>query len=725
MVVHLGDSYAFKSNLMNNFIFAFNWANKDDVTAAPAGSDFPGSTSSLFPNISFGGSNGIYPSTIGQDFDTSIRWQELRTKDTVSFVRGRHVLKFGAELTSYNALGGTAGGMSWYTVSNILGMPQSIANNSTQSGGLGSGLANMMLGDISSASSSVYGPNHTTRRAFDAFASDQIKVTNKITLNASLRWDVDGRLHERNGNWSNWNTTAQNSSWPGLLGTFTYLANPSQSFETDEDYRLFSPHVGVAYQLTSKLVIRGAWGIFYVPLGNNTYGGIPYSTDSGSCVQCFGSNQTAPQTSNVTPGFQWDKTVYPGVASPAQKNSNGNFGGDQVYLTPDELRLGHTQNWNLGIQYALDKNTVVDIHYMGNSASSLHDGSLYPQRYPTWSQYQPLVKSGHAGDWITSAAGAQAAGVPWYPFLLQTIGGWGGYNAEPAISPFPQATASGKFLVAGFPQGSAGFNGLVTEVKRRAGGSLSMDLSYTFSKAVQNTANYMNTVNGGNMTDGWIYNDIYQDPYSYGSFKNLISPNDIRHLVKGYAAYNLPFGRNGRWLVKSRSLDYLVGGWTLTPVVYYQSGAPMPAQYATNSYPGWPNTWVNVSTAAHALSNHFKKLDLYNLSDPSNQFFNPASFTDQTLTTSDPLYGTLGNQKPFYSDWRGWASYNENLGILKHFSFGPNSRFKAIIHADFFNVLNRHQWSTPGSNDPGNAFFGDVTGVSGNRTGQISAKFTW
>ena len=64
------------------------------------------------------------------------------------------------------------------------------------------------------------------------FVSDQFMVTNKLTLNVSLRWDLNGRLHEKNGNQSNWDFNAQNPNWvasagnPGLLGNISYLAGP-------------------------------------------------------------------------------------------------------------------------------------------------------------------------------------------------------------------------------------------------------------------------------------------------------------------------------------------------------------------------------------------------------------------------------------------------------------------------------------------------------------------
>jgi hypothetical protein len=117
------------------------------------------------------------------------------------------------------------------------------------------------------------------------------------------------------------------------------------------------------------------------------------------------------------------------------------------------------------------------------------------------------------------------------------------------------------------------------------------------------------------------------------------------------------------------------------------------------------------------LGNSFKKLDLGNFSDPSNQFFDPADF-------QNPANGTLGNSPFIFNNWRGWASLNENLSILKHFNFGDSGRYSASIRAEFYDVFNRHQYGAPNEN-MASQYFGQVTGVSGNRTGQFGARFEW
>jgi len=57
---------------------------------------------------------------------------------------------------------------------------------------------------------------------------------------------------------------------------------------------------------------------------------------------------------------------------------------------------------------------------------------------------------------------------------------------------------------------------------------------------------------------------------------------------------------------------------------------------------------------------------------------------------------------------------------VKRFAVGE--RFKCTLRGEFFDVLNRHHWWNPDANINSKTF-GDVLGVSGNRTGQVGLRF--
>lgn len=734
--IRVQDYHTISANLVNFASASYNYWLRWDVTSHGVNNsalDFPSSSSGAnnFPQISFGGNNIVGESSLGSNKADHLPYYQGHYKDELSWVHGRHLAKFGGEFIPYGANSTEADGYLNFGFNSNTGESMAINNNAALSSNVGFGFANFELGQVGSASKQVGGHLRGRRKGMNLYAEDTVKLSSKLTVDASLRWDFNTSWKEVNGQWSAFVLDATNTSWAPLNGAFQYLSNGSQSFERNQDLHLFAPHVGAAYQINRKLVARGSWALSYLPLGINQWGGAPFAGEGSNGY--VGTDNMAAPASPVAAIYQWDGgSTYPGNPVAAVHDPNANLARPwaTINIDPNKLDLGHTNNWNLGIEYEVTKNTVLDVSYVGNRGGHLHDGSDDPRNSPTWSDYLPLQQkncgtdsnySSCAGMTIQTAADAATAGVTWYPFMTNMTNNPTSYPATAPLLPYPQTYNSGIYFTDS-AIGSSHYNALVTEVKRRASNGLSMDLSYTFSREAGN----VNRGNG-NFAENWGGSDVYQDPYSFDQMKNMISPNDVRHEVKGYVSYVLPFGNGSRWLVgKNQIVNQAVSGWTFATAVDYHAGQPMSAiRISTWNEPGWSTAYVNVSKAPHALSNHFKHLDLNNLSDTSNQFFDPASFTDLLDPAIPGKYlPSLGNSPPFFENWRGWAYYNEDLSIMKKFSF-RDGRYKATLRTEFFNVLNRHTWSGPNDWDYNCWEFGQVTGVGGNRTGQFGARFEW
>ncbi|MDR3737981.1 MAG: TonB-dependent receptor [Terracidiphilus sp.] len=732
--VRVQDYYTINSNLVNFATVGYNYWLRWDVTSHTVDNsalNFPSTSSGAnnFPVINFGGNSAIGESSLGSDKADHLPYYQAHYKDELSWVHGRHVAKFGGEFIAYGANSTEADGYLNYTFNSNTGESLAVSEGNI-SPYVGFGLASFELGQVGSASKAVGGHLRGRRKAMNFYAEDTIKVNPKLTINASLRWDFNTRWKETNGHWTDFVLSATNTSWAPLSGAFQFLSNGSQSFEKNQYFGLFAPHVGASYQVTPKLVARGSWALSYVPLGINQWGGAPFA---GEASFGFVGQDIMPSASSpVNAIYQWDSgSTYPGNYTAATRDQNANTSCPwcAVSVDPDKLHLGHTNNWNVGVEYELDKSTVVDVNYIGNRGGHLHDGANDPRNYPKWSSYQPILQrncgsssySSCAGQWVASESDANLAGVTWYPFLTTMTNGWGGYNAPNALLPYPQ-TFQGGVLFTDSAIGSSRYDALVTEVKRRTSSGLSADLSYTFSHEAGN----VNRGNG-NFAENWGGGDPYQDPYAMDQLKNLISPNDVRHEVKGYASYSLPFGNGRKWLAgHNQIVNQSVSGWTLGTEVDYHAGQPMGAVRPSFwNYPNWANTFANVVKTPGALKNHFKHLDLKNMADESNQFVDPASFTDMYASDGSGMYlGTLGNQPTYYSNWRGWAYYDEDLSILKKFFFHEN-RYRVTLRAEFFDVFNRHHLGGPNTSNIGQSYFGNVTSVSGNRYGQFGARFEW
>jgi hypothetical protein len=723
------DDHIITSNLFNTVSVAYNNWHKDETTDsavdnAALGFKVPeGPAKNNFPIMDFGCVNTftqICEPSVGSRFGYTYEYTQWHIRDGVSWLKGRHNLKFGGELTLFRPSDSGSSQYYSYSFSQSTGLPNWLYNDSAAAQQLGFGFANFLLGEVGSASQGTGLPSAGGRNSLNFFLNDAIKVTPKFTVNLGVRWDFNTPWHEYHGHWTNFTLDAENPSWAPLKGAYQYAKSGSDSWEKNQAYRQFSPYIGAAYQVTPKLVARGSWGMHFVPLGINQWGTLPYNIDGQAQGGYIGTNNTA--NASVAPNataFNWDNTIYGGTFIPASADSSANriFSWATITVDPDMLHLGKVQNWNVGVQYELAKDTILDVNYVGNIGWDLHNGSLNPLNYPTLSTYLPLLNSGHANDFVTTAAEAAAAGVPWYPFLTTTVGGSGGYNAYAAISPYPQTLGSGSnpILFSGSPLGKSAYHALIVEFKKRGSNGLAADLNYTLQRATTNTDSTPGIQDGGAMTEGWKNSSPWQDPYAYDSYSGTVAAGIPQHQIKGYLVYELPFGHGKKWLSKTGALNYLVGGWQLGTLVSYRSGLPIRAVSASFSYPGWSSVYANQTGS---LSDTFKSLDLNNLSNASNLMFSPNSFTD-------PAYGEFGTRALYSYDFTSWAYFNEDFSILKSFGFGPDGRYRVSLRGEFFDVLNRHHWNDPNTGATNTTYFGAVTGVSGNRRGQVGARFEW
>jgi hypothetical protein len=64
------------------------------------------------------------------------------------------------------------------------------------------------------------------------------------------------------------------------------------------------------------------------------------------------------------------------------------------------------------------------------------------------------------------------------------------------------------------------------------------------------------------------------------------------------------------------------------------------------------------------------------------------------------------------------------VSLVKHFGFGAEAKYQLTVAAQFFNAFNRHYYGAP-TTGMSSTNFGQVTSVSGNRTGQVTGRFEW
>lgn len=683
--IRLSESWNISNNKINVFNITFNRFHNPSFARSQAGNwskalglgDFGAGN---FPIIKFQGVNSdqhryannvaVDEGQLGSQFNDFYTANTLLFNDNFSWVTGRHTFKFGGDLRimQFNTHGDE-------------GVPQFVFDPAqtagTYGGNAGLGFASFLLGAVNQGSVSV--PNYTygRRKALSLFAQDDIKVSSRLTLNVDLRWDFNGRYHEKNGRWSNFNPTMVNSV-TGQLGALEFAKDGSDSFERKQYYHNFSGHLGAAFQLTPKTIARASFGMFYVPLNLNTWGAIPYGFNPG-----FAPNN------QVLTSFNWD-SGYPGHAVNIGKDPNFTKWG-MVSIDPRELELGNIQAWSVGIQRELGNDFVFEANILQNHGYHLESGYLAGNQ-PKLADYTALVNAGNQWAWITKPG---FAGFGWA-----------------SVAPFPNVAATwGPLFSVGAPLGNTDYQSMQLTLKKRASHGLSLQASYNLSSSHGDTDNAFEEL--------WSAGPI-QDIYNLEQERHTISSFDQTHVVKGYVLYDLPFGHGKRFLGNAGSgLNALVGGWSTTLGFHYNTGKP--ARILANAwYPG-----INT-----VYSNYNPKCDLKQNFDGSvgGQYFNTACFTN-------PANGAFGTGPGYSSDLRNPGLATEDLGINKSVRFGE--RYALNLKFQMFNFMNRRGYADPntaigtpefgkvGTPDGFGHYYAAAGTQLGPRVGQFGLRFTF
>jgi len=686
--IRFSESWTISNSLLNVFNVTFNRFRNPSSAVSHKGNwsstlglgDFGAGN---FPIIRFQGINSdqhrctpnatdssqcgiqVDESPLGSQFNDFYAGNTGVISDNVSWVKGRHSWKFGAEMRfmQFNSHGD-------YGVPTIAFDPAQTAG--TYGGAAGFGFASFLLGQVNQASISEPNNTYGRRKTLSLYAQDDIKVTRKLTLNLDLRWDFNGRYHEKYGRWSNFSPTLLNPV-TGQPGALEFARNGGDSFERKQNFHNFAPHLGAAYQLTPKTVVRGSYGIRYVPLNLNTWGGIPYGFNPGYVL----NNQ-------VLTAFNWDGG-YQGTAVDIGKDPNFTRWG-MVSIDPRSLELGNIQEWTVGVQRELTKDFMLDVNVIQNHGYHLQSGYLG-------------ANQARLADYTAMAQADQT----WASVTKPGFNNWSGFGWM-AVQPFPTVASTwGPLFTVGTPLGNSDYQSMQIALTKRVSHGLSFQASYNLSSSHGDTDTAFEEL--------WWAGPI-QDIYNLGKERHTIASFDQTHVVKGYIVYELPFGKGKSLLSEAHgALNGLVGGWTVNSGFHYNSGTPLRIT-SSNWYPGMNNVYPNLVAGCDVHSGSFN-------GQIGSTYFNPACFVN-------PTNSEFGNSPTYLSNVRRFGLATEDIGINKYFSFGTDGRFKLNVRYDMFNAFNRHSYSDPSTGVDGN--LGKILDGGGNpgaRVGQLGARFTF
>lgn len=232
----------------------------------------------------------------------------------------------------------------------------------------GSDLADFLLG-IPHSSAIAFGNAEKYLRSFsyDAYVSDDWRVSPSLTVNAGVRWEYEAPITERFGRLVNLDVTPGFTAVSPVVagspfGPLTGRSYPDSLVHPDK--RGIQPRVGAAWRPVpgSSLVIRAGYGIY-----RNTL--VYQSIATQLAQQPPLSNTLSVENSVVNP-----LTLANGFVQ-APGNTHNTFAVD-----PD-FRVGHAHNWQISMQRDLPGSLNVMTTYLGTKGTRLMQQFL-PNTFP-------------------------------------------------------------------------------------------------------------------------------------------------------------------------------------------------------------------------------------------------------------------------------------------------------------------------------------------------------
>jgi hypothetical protein len=569
----------------------------------------------------------------------------------------------------------------------------------------------MLLGLVDNGNLNAYASQARWRsNYFAVFGEDSFKVTQTLTLNFGLRWDVDIPRTEAHGNTSNISLTTPNPALGGRLGALVFAGKgPGRTGNVNEKWantywKDFGPRFGFAWapsRLSGKTVVRGGYGILYSAL---TY------ADFGNDLQTgFQANPQFNSTNGFSPAFALGSGFPSYGAPPFLDPSQVNFQGNpaNAYIDPSYGRPAMVQNWSFEIQQQLASDLILDVAYVGAHSTHLRSSFDPINRLP--------LSDLSLGPLLNAAAGstqAQAAGIglPYPGFPTDR-------PVSQALQPYPQ------YFVLNTDcclenLGQSSFNALEVSLRRRFHNGLNLLASYTYSKTMTDADSalpFFATIAGGGSA---------QNPFDLKNEKAVSNQDIPQNLVLSYI-YELPVGKGKKFANKGGFVNALLGGWAVSGIQVYHSGQPFSFCCATGAptygsirfdrvlgAPIFTDAWLNGS---------------YNPTS-GQPFLNRNAFSDPNAPARIAAGGAyrFGDMSRSISQVRSLWYTSEDFNLLKRTAI--TERSDLLFQISFLDAFNRHIFDIRNGVDlnPNDNNFGvlnPAATILGPRRIQIQLKF--
>ena len=699
------DSNVFRPNLINDFGYGLsrlfipltsntatgNYPSKAGLTGLP-----PGIASTGFPDVTFGGANGL---PVSWDGTNSHAFNETQTtftaQDNVLWTKGKHQVTIGYQWQALQdnentPLTGTQAGFTFSPneTSNFNGGTGSNASAINTATGLS--YASYLLGAVDSSTITQNAVIETGGRykTNAAYVQDNVQLTPSLTVNAGLRWDVWTPFHETLDRQTFFNPNLPNPVAGGILGGLQFAGHGPDSCGCGTPVLLhwheLGPRIGFAYKVNNTTVIRAAYDIFYAHAG-----GVGGRTNGRQGLSQIGFNSSGSLASTVTgqPSYYWDAGIPGNPINPPFFNPSygiGNIlstqpgaaaigagpGTAQTLVYGDPKKGGQApqyQDFFFNIQRALGRSMTLSVAYSGSVGRYLPGAAVagpYTDQIPL--QYLPLGSLLTQTLSSTTIASAQALGFT----VVSPFPGFTGTIAQ-ALRPYPQySSLSDPWL----DVGTSSYNSLQATLNRRMTNGLAFMVNYTFSKEEDDLAGVR--LPGADSLE-----------YSVGSL-------DRKHVLQSTVVYKLPFGPGQRFNPGNAIVGGIVGNWQLAGIFTANTGGPISVGGVctgggiidASCYPNYVSgVSAKISGGKPTTTAAAKATKYINAA----AFVNPAAYT----------YGNAARTAP--GGLFAPTTTNIDANVRREFPLWESVRLS--VQADAFNLLNKPYFAAPNSTFSTNA----------------------
>ncbi len=583
--------------------------------------------------------------------------------DTLSWIKGKHTIKFGADLVRNAAKDGFVANR---------GNPRGLL---TYNGTGPTAFANFLMGLPATSVSYI----NKSRPALDVynwesgfFVQDDFKIHPRLTLNYGVRYELITPFIDNNDLLVNFDPTyTVNGVKTGRFiipskNALPFVDSRMVAFglvTADQvgvgrglvhtDTNNVAPRFGAAWRMTQHSVLRGGFGFYY-----------PTSAAQGM----RDAMESAPFNQGVTKRGA-TLSPWPGVAHGFSPLDGGtiNAVGSQpsVNNIPFDLQQPRIIQYNATFEQEIGFKSSVRVSYLGTRMSGLITGSDLNMIAPNDTPFGTTT-----GDGVTACS--------------PDDGDCNFSPADLARRPYP---ALGDYMASYGNFGNGRSHALQIEGKRRYANGFLFNVAYTLLDQQSNAVDSGNASLGGT-----AYNQFKPDnDFARDSFVP-------RHRVVAYGILESPLGRGRKYGSQmSTWADAVIGGWQSSMNMFAKSGTGFtPFWTCDNCGPAFPGNSGSGFIDAVGDFNYgtsFRPLVVASAQRRNgDQIFDPAAFTVPTVG-ADVIDNPKAARRNFLT---GPGTWGVNLGVQKTFRVGEHVRMN--LGADFNNIFN-HPLFSPDNSD--------------------------